>query len=77
MFYLSGSCCSNCIIFTVKDPKVYVPGVTLLSRDNKKLTKLLTKGFERLVYWNEYKTKSVNRNMANEYIFSQIKCCWS
>ena len=25
------------------------------------------KGFERLFYWNEYKTKSDNENMTNEY----------
>ena len=46
------------IIFTIKYTKLYVPVVTLSARDNKKLTKLLSKGFERSVYWNEYKTKS-------------------
>ena len=33
----------------------------------RQLLKLLSKGFERLVYWNEYETKSENRNMANEF----------
>ena len=46
------------IIFTIKYTKLYVPVVTLSARDNQKLTKLLSKGFERSVYWNEYKTKS-------------------
>ena len=32
----------------------------------KKLSKLLDKGFERSVYWNECKTKSENKNMTNE-----------
>ena len=32
--------------------------VTLLAKDNKKPSKFLSKGFERSVYWNEYKTKS-------------------
>ena len=41
------------IIFTIKDTKLYVPVVTLSARDNQKLTKLLSKGFERSVYWNE------------------------
>ena len=41
--------------------------ITLSSRDNQKLSKLLSKGFERSVYWNEYKTKSENKNTANEY----------
>ena len=35
----------NDIVFTIKDLVV-----TLLAKDNKKLSKLLSKGFERLVY---------------------------
>ena len=45
------------IIFTIKDTKLYVPVVTLSARDNRKLSKILSKGFERSVYWNECKTK--------------------
>ena len=55
------------IIFTIKDTKLYVPFVTLSAKDNQKLSKVLRKGFERSVYWNEYKTKSENKNTANEY----------
>ena len=58
---------SNSIIFTIEDTKLYVPVVTLSARDNKKLSKLLKKGFERSVYWNEYKTKSENKNTTNKY----------
>ena len=36
---------TNSIISTIKDTKLYVPAVTLLARDNKKLSKLLSKGF--------------------------------
>ena len=55
------------IIFTMKGTKLHVPVVTLSARDNQKLSKLLRKGFERLVYWNEYETKSENENTTNEY----------
>ena len=55
------------IIFSRKDTKLYVPVVTLLAKDNQKLSKLLGKGFERSVYWNEYKTKSDNKNTTNKY----------
>ena len=58
------------IIFTVKDTKLYVSVVTLSGRDSQKLTKLLSKGFGRSVYWNEYKTKSENKNTTNEYRYS-------
>ena len=57
----------NTIIFTIKDTKLYVPAVTLSARDNKNLSKLLSKGFERSVCWNEYKTKSEDKNTTNEY----------
>ena len=55
------------ISFTTKGTKLYVPLVTLSAKDNQKLTKLLSKGFERSIYWNEYKTKNENKNTTNEY----------
>ena len=50
-----------------KTTKLYLPIVTLSARDNQKLSKLLSKGFEWSVYWNEYKTKSENKNTTNEF----------
>ena len=55
------------IVFTIKDTKLYVPVVNFPAKDNQKLSKLLSKGFERSVYWNEYKTKSEGKNTTNEY----------
>ena len=67
----------NNIIFTIIGTKLYVPVVTLSARDSKKLSKLLSKGFERSIYWNEYKTKIEDKNITNEFrYFSQIKLCW-
>ena len=40
---------------TVTDAKLYVPIVTLSTEDNAKLSNLLSEGFKRSVYWNEYK----------------------
>ena len=57
----------NGTIFTIKYAKLYVPVVTLSTKDNKKLSKLFSKGSARSVYWNEYKTKSQNENTTNEY----------
>ena len=56
------------IIFTIRDTKVYVPVVNLSAKDNQKILKLLSKGFESSVYLNEYKTKSENKNTTNDYI---------
>ena len=42
----------NNAIFTIKVTKLYVPVVTLSAKDSQKLSKLLSKGFERSVYLN-------------------------
>ena len=41
--------------FTITDGKLYVPIVTLSAEDNAKLSKLLSEGFKRSIYWNKYK----------------------
>ena len=41
----------------VTNTKLYVPIVTLSTKDNVKLVKLLAEGFKRPVYWNKYQTK--------------------
>ena len=58
---------SNNVIFTIKDTKLYVPVITLPARDNQKLSKPLSKGFERSIYWIEYETKIDNKNTKNKY----------
>ena len=55
------------IIFTIKGTKIHVPVITLSAKDNQKLSKLLSKEFKRSVYWNEHRTKSENKNTANEH----------
>ena len=50
----------NNIIFTIIDTKLYVPVVTLSVKDKQKLSKCLSKGLERSVYWNEYKKVRMN-----------------
>ena len=51
--------------FKITNTKLYVPIVTLSSKDNVKLVKLLEEGFKRPVYWNEYQTKIESRNLDN------------
>ena len=69
----------NCILssagtaatFTITDTKLYVPVVTLKIEDNAKLSELLSKGFERSVYWNKYKAILTNY-AANSYIRERL-----
>ena len=66
------------IIFTFKYTKLYVSVIILSKKDNQKLSKPLGKGFERSVYWNEYKTKSENRITTNEYrYFMNSNFAWN
>ena len=63
----------DCIMSTIADTtfkitntNLYVPIVSLSSKDNAKLVKLLEEGFNRSVYWNEYQTKIKTKNLDND-----------
>ena len=63
---------ANKVIFKITDAKLYVPIVTLSIEDNSKLSKLSNEGFERPIYWNEYK---VTPNKIVEIAaVNQVKC---
>ena len=74
----------NCILsnsgtaatFKITDAKLYVPIVTLKTEDNKKLSKLLSEGFRRQIYWNEYKVIPSKIYAANENIRILIDPSW-
>ena len=58
--------------FQITSTKLYVPIVSLLSKDNINLTKQLNEeGFKRSVYWNEYKsniqTKEADANNLTRF----------
>ena len=42
--------------FKMTDAKLHIPIVTLSTKDNVNLTKQLSDGFKRSVYWNNYQT---------------------
>ena len=44
-------------VFIINDTKLYVPVVTLSKEDYKDFIEQQNKGFQRSIYWNEYKTK--------------------
>ena len=58
-------------IFTINDTKMYVPVVTLSKEDNKDFIEQQNKGFQRSIYWNEYKTKGQDKD-ANTNEFKYI-----
>ena len=53
-------------IFEITSTKLYVPIVTLSTKNNVNLTKQLNKGFKRCVYWNKYKSKIETKEANNQ-----------
>ena len=51
------SSAGNSAKFEITDAKLHVPIVTLSTKDSVNLTKQLSEGFKRSVYWNNYQTK--------------------
>ena len=62
--------------FKITDAKLYIPIVTLKTEDNTKLSKLLSKGFTRPIYWNAYKVISEKIYATNENIRILIDPSW-
>ena len=58
-------------VFIINDTKLYVLVVTLSTGDIKDFTEQQNKGFQRSIYWNEYKTKEQDED-ANANIFTYI-----
>ena len=67
--------------FKITDAKLYIPIVTSKTEDNTKLSKLLSEGFKKPIYRNEYKVipnKIVEIAAANEkkYIRELLDSSW-
>ena len=54
--------------FQITSTKLYVPVVTLSTKDNVNLTKQLIEGVKRSVSWNEYKSKIETKTAANKNV---------
>ena len=60
-------------VFIINDTKLYVPVVTLSKEDNKDFIEQQNKGFQRSIYWNEYKTKEIyDYADANEFKYVNL-----
>ena len=58
-------------VFIINDTRLYVPVVTLSKEYNKDSIEQQNKGFQRSIYWNEYKAKEINEN-ADANVFKYI-----
>ena len=62
--------------FEITDAKLHVSIVTLYTKDRVNLTKQLSEGFKRSVYWNSYQTKpaKVKKKGKNLYELLKVAC---
>ena len=51
--------------FQITNTKLYVPVLTLLTKDNVNLAKQLNEGYKGSVYWNKYKSKIETKTADN------------
>ena len=58
-------------VFIINDTKLCVPFVTLSKEDSKDFIEQQNKGFQRSIYWNEYKTKEINED-AHANVFKYV-----
>ena len=73
--------CATAIFFNITDAKLYVPIVTLSAEDNVKLSKLLSEGFIRSIYWKKYKIidntlVEIAANNEEKYIRELLDSSW-
>ena len=52
------------VSFMITNTRLYVPVVTLSTKDNNNLTKQLNEGFKRTIYWNQYVSKPFTKQAA-------------
>ena len=58
-------------VFIINDTKMYAPVAIMSKEDNKDFIEHQNKGFQRSIYWNEYKTKEISEN-ADANVFKNI-----
>ena len=51
--------------FKITDTKLYVPVVTLLTKDDNNFLKQLKSGFKRTIKWNKYRLEMTNQTKTN------------
>ena len=62
----SANAAANQVVsFVITDTELYVPIITLSTKDNTNLTKQLNEGFKRTIYWNQYES-TVSRNSTQK-----------
>ena len=52
-------------IFKITDTKLYVPVVTLSTKDDNNFLEQLKSGFKRTIKWNKYRSEMTNQTKTN------------
>ena len=63
----------ECVLSTGDGEAVFIINDTKLYEDNKDFIEQQNKGFQRSIYWNEYKTKEINEDAdANAFKYINL-----
>ena len=57
MIFSANAAANRVVSFMITDTKLYIPLVTLSTKDNNNLIKQLSDGYKRNIYWNQYVSK--------------------
>ena len=57
------------VTFEITDPKLYVPAVTLSTKDDNKLLEQLKTGFKITIKWNRYRSEMTNQTKSDNLIY--------
>ena len=57
----------------IRDAKLHVPKVTLSTKEYENLSKQLSEGFKRSVYWNSYETRPVKVIEQEKNLYELLK----
>ena len=60
------------VSFMITNAKLYVPVVTLSTKDNNNLTKQLNDGFKRSIYWNQYVSKPLQNKQLIKLVLLDL-----
>ena len=66
MISIVNAAAGQVVSFMITNTKLYVPVVTLSTKDNNNLTKQLTYDFKRTIYWNQYVSKPFTEQAADK-----------
>ena len=72
MISIVNAAAGQVVSLMITNTKLYVPVVTLSTKDNTNLTKQLNEGFKRTIYWNQCVSKPFPETPHKKLVFLDL-----